>query len=205
MEKQTKKWWLITTANEEVIEVSDDYYNHGQLFEASKPFWGTQSELVQHLKEHWFTQNEIAFLKKGWQAYQKIALAVNGSSRELHWRWRGTFKEQQTDNRDVIWRYELKGYDIHVPWHHQDGIEHIDRAELETAPWFKHYVVVDVSNVQICLSFEEKYGRSWKDAPWTKILQITCLDQDGSLNQDMAKSVIVEVGNFIAELQSTIK
>lgn len=199
MEKETKKWWLLATENAIRITVSDDYYNHNSLFERSKPFWGTKSELVEHIQKHWFTKDEIALLKKGWQAYQKLALVFSGDNRELNWRWRGTFKEQPTPDTDVAWKYILKGYN-----RYDMQIDYLTPEELAHAPLLKHKVLFDVNSAKFYLNFAETHEPRCEDDPWTKTLHVTCLDQDGTINQGLASEVIGNIEQFVAKLQSTI-
>jgi hypothetical protein len=205
MEKnQIKRWWLLTTERQQWIEVDDNYYNHARPFEKSEPFWGTSDELLRHIQKHWFTKKELTLLKRGWQSYQKIALAVKGG-KQMPWRWRGTFKEQKEPaSYSIGWKYVLRGYNPHLAWYHQEHIEHLTPEEKKSAPWLKHQILVDVRNAKICLSFEGKHEADREENDWTRTLRVSCLDQDGCNNHTMAKSVIKKVGMLIADLQSNI-
>lgn len=191
MEKQTKKWWLLTTEQEEIVEVSDDYYNHGRLFETTVPFWGTREDLMRYVTNKWFTKRETILLGKGWQAFEKLAIIFRGSQREPNWKWVGTFKKQ--NNASKGWYYG---------WLKEDKIS---IEERKCAPWLKHDVLVDLQGAKICLRFECGHDRRSGDAPWTKTLKITCLDQNGHINHALAVNMIASIGRFVAGLQNTIK
>lgn len=206
MEKETKKWWLLATGQTERIMVTDDYYNHNRLFETSKPFWGTKSELVQHIQEHWFTKEEIDLLKKGWKAYQQLALVFTNKfsdleeirNANLNWRWRGTFKEQQEPD-GVEWRYVLKGYNKN-----DRQIDYLTPEELQNAPRLNHEVLFDVTNAKLYLSFDERHEKNFENDPWDKTLYVTCLDENGTINSSFASEVVAEIKRFVTDLQSTI-
>jgi len=198
--KQIKRWWLLATEQVTHIEVDDDYYNHSRLFETVKPFWGTTDELVRYVQKHWFTQDEINLLKKGWQAYQMIAL-VGASGKQMPWRWRGTFKEQQKLSNTGMY-YAFRGY---MDWGNRDYLgDFITTEERNGAPYLKHSVLVDESNTKICLNLDGWYSKPNRQTDWTKTLKITCLDQDGCVSHAVAKHAIKKIGKFVTELQSTI-
>ena len=184
MEKETKKWWLLATTNEMLHEVSDDFYNEFELVENTVPFWGTHTELVQHVMQSCFTKHECNLLRKGWQAEKKLKLVT-----EHDWKWEGTVEIQTGLPYNSMTRNEMSV------------------KEWQNAPWLKHKVFVNLNEQEICLRLRRGYTPlGGKDCNlWTKKVKVVCLDQGGCVNRTMAKSVIATIAKFVVGLQSTIK